>query len=82
MNAMLNALFISRLPYNVKQSIVRNRRSYEKQHGGDKVSTDNLLEMLNDFIHDLELTQKNKVKPPRKKLMNRKVRTRMNLPII
>ena len=66
LNAIVNALIISRLPYNVKQSIIRNRRTYEEQHG-DQVSTDNLLEMLNNIIHDLELTQGNNVKPPRKK---------------
>ena len=66
LNAIINALIISRLPYNVKQTIIRNRRTYEEQHG-DQVCTDNLFEMLNNIIHDLELTQGNNTKPLRKK---------------
>ena len=66
LNAILNALIISRLPYNVRQIIIRGRRTFEEQQG-NQLSTDDLLEMLNNTIHDLELTQGNTAKPAKKK---------------
>ena len=66
LNAILNSLIISRLPYNVRQIIIRGRRTFEEQQGS-QLSTDDLLEMLNNTIHDLELTQGNTAKPAKKK---------------
>ena len=66
LNAILNSLIISRLPYNVRQIIIRGRRTFEEQQG-NQLSTDDLLEMLNNTIHDLELTQGNTAKPAKKK---------------
>ena len=65
LNAILNALIISRLPYNVRQIIIRGRRTFEEQQG-NQLSTDDLLEMLNNTIYDLELTQGNTAKPAKK----------------
>ena len=66
LNAIVNALIISRLPYNVPQVIIRGRRTFEEQQG-NQLSTDDLLEMLNNTIHDLELTQGHTAKPAKKK---------------
>ena len=66
LNAILNSLIISRLPYNVRQIIIRGRRTFEEQQG-NQLSTDDLLEMLNNAIHDLELTQGNTAKPAKMK---------------
>ena len=65
LHSLACALVIGRVPYQMKQIIIRTRRELEAQ-AGSSLTLDELLGLYNNLIHDLEIShgaQKDKAKP-------------------
>ena len=65
LNSLLCALVVQRLPYQTKQVIIRARRESEEKEG-ETFGLEELLDLYNNLIHDLEISQggqKEKLKP-------------------
>ena len=65
LHSLVCALIIQRVPFQMKQLIIRTRRELESQ-SGTSITLEELLNLYNDLIHDLEIshgTQKEKLKP-------------------
>ena len=67
LNSLLCALVVQRVPYQMKQLIIRTRRELEAQSGTTLI-LEELLALYNNLIHDLEISQgTQKDKPKLKK---------------
>ena len=65
LHSLVCALIIQRVPYQMKQIIIRTRRELETQ-SGSSITLEELLGLYNDLIYDLEIShgsQKEKQKP-------------------
>lgn len=68
LNTLLCALIVQRVPYQMKQLMIRTRRELEAQSGSG-LTLDESLGLYNNLIHDLEISQgsqkdKPKIKKP------------------
>ena len=65
LNTVICALIVQRLPYSMKQLVIRSRREKEAQSGND-LRLDDLLDLFNSLIHDVEIATASKEKSKKK----------------
>ena len=56
LNSLVCALIVQRTPFQMKQLIIRTRRELEAQNG-TSLTLEELLNLYNNLIHDLEISQ-------------------------
>ena len=57
LNSLLCALVVQSLPYKMIKTVIRARRESEEKTG-ESLSLEELLDLYNNLIHDLEISQR------------------------